>query len=126
MEDIKGNFCFRMHDQLVPIHCEDDDDVTAVFCLVTKYRPQDAEFRDGIETSFSEAYTHFATGDPRKRIAFLQQKLKEAIKLKIQMKWSSTGKAIAKVVARADPDLADTIRNYKTLSPDVMTNKPRQ
>jgi len=118
MGDIKGDFQYGMHDQLGPIHCQDYDGITAIFCLITKYRPQDAEFRDSVEKCFTEAHKHFATGDPRKRIQFLQEKLNEAIKLKIPLKWSSTGKSIAQVVARADPDLADTVRKYKTMSPN--------
>ena len=117
LDDIEADFAYGMHDQLGPIHCTEGDGVMAVFCLITKFRPQDAEFRDGIEQCFVEAHKHFTTGDPRKRISFLQSKLNDAIKLKIPMKWSSTGKSIAQVVARIDPDLAHTLRKYKTISP---------
>lgn len=117
MDDIKGDFAYGMHDQLGPIHCTENDGLMAVFCLITKYRPQDAEFRDSVEQCFIEAHRHFAFGDPRTKITYLQEKLNEAVKLKIPMKWSSTGKTIAQVVARRDPDLADVVRKYKIIAP---------
>ena len=43
--------------------------------LVSLYRVQNDRHRDKLEAHFTEAWTHFATGNPVKKVTFLQDKL---------------------------------------------------
>lgn len=62
---------------------------------------------------FNQAWTHFTKGDPKKKIKYLRPKLVEAIQLKLQLNWSTTGKKIVQVLSRSDHVMAQELKQFE-------------
>ena len=89
----------------------EDDGLSAIFTLMSQFRPQGALYREKLEKVFTEASEHFADGHPRTKIEYLERKLKEAAKLGLKLQWTKTGREIAKVMSRVDHGYSSSLQD---------------
>ena len=102
------------------IKCMENDGVTAYYVLMQLYHKQDEAMRKRLEKCFEDAHTHFAAGDPLRKVAFLQERLLEVQRYGIKLKWDKTGEPIVVTLERMDHSWTRKLAEY---SKDKITNK---
>ena len=102
------------------IKCTENDGVTAYYVLMQLYHKQDESMRKRLEKCFEDAHMHFTTGDPLRKVSFLQDKLLEVQRYGIKLKWDKTGEPIVVTLERMDHAWARKLAEY---SKEKITNK---
>ena len=102
------------------IKCLENDGVTAYYLIMQLYHKQDDSMRKRLERYFEEAHTYFASGDPLRKVTFLQDKLLDIQKYGIKLKWDKTGEPIVVTLERMDHAWQQKLSEY---AKDKITNK---
>lgn len=109
---ITSTFNCGKHDQ-IQVKCDATDGPALLFALISLYKPAKATHQDKLTSDFNNAWTHFTKGDPKNKINHLRPKLNEAIDLKIQLNWSTTGKKIVQVLSRNDHVMSQKLKKFE-------------
>jgi len=109
---ISSTYKYGVHEQKEN-RCESGDGPSAYFALISLYKPIKAAHRDTLTEDFNTAWQHFTKGDPKKKIKHLRPKLVEAIQLRLQLNWSTTGKKIVQVLSRSDHVMAQELKQFE-------------
>ena len=109
---IKSTYKYGIHQQHEG-RCTVGDGLSALFALISLYKPIKAAHRDTLTETFNTAWTHFLKGDPVNKINYLRPRLVEAIQLNLPLNWSTTGRKTIQVLSRQDHVMAQELKQYE-------------